>query len=77
VSDHEIEVRYPDGTRGVIDLRDDIGQGVFASLADPAFFATVHLGSHGQIRWNDELELCPDAAYQEITGHLPAEAVHA
>jgi hypothetical protein len=77
VSAHQIELCYPDGTQGVIDLSDDIGKGVFAPLAAPSFFATVHLGLHGQIRWNDEIELCPDAAYQEITGHLPAEAIRA
>lgn len=77
VSSHEIEVGYPDGTRGTIDLRDDIGQGVFAPLAEARFFATVHLGPHGEIRWSDEIEICPDAAYWEITGRLPAEAVHA
>lgn len=77
VSDHQIEVRYPDGAAGLLDLSDDIGKGVFAPLADPAFFATVHLGPQSQIRWSDEIEICPDAAYLEITGRLSAEAIRA
>ena len=74
---HKIRLDYADGSSGVIDLSDSVGQGVFAPLADAAFFQKVHLGDHGQIVWTDEIEICPDAAYLEITGKLSSEAVHA
>ena len=63
-----IRVTYPDGTKGIIDLSGDIGRGVFAPLADEAFFQTVHIGRYGQIAWSEDIEICPDAAYREIAG---------
>ena len=72
-----LRVAYPDGVEGVIDLSGDVGRGVFAPLADEAFFRTVHLGQFGQIAWSEEIEICPDAAYREITGKSAAPPVHA
>ena len=73
LSDYRIHLTYPDGTEGVIDLSADVGRGVFAPLADEAFFRTVHVGKYGQIAWSEDIEICPDSAYEEITGKL-AEA---
>ena len=72
-----LRVTYPDGTDGIIDLSADVGCGVFAPLADAAFFQTVHLGRYGQIAWSEDLEICPDAAYQEIKERSAAEVSHA
>ena len=72
-----LRVAYPDGTDGVIDLSGDVGRGVFAPLADEAFFRTVHIGRFGQIAWSEDIEICADAAYLEITGKLATETVHA
>ena len=73
---YRIHLRYADGTEGVIDLSASVGRGVFAALSDEAFFRTVHLGQYGQIAWSEDIEICPDAAYEEITGK-PAGASHA
>ncbi len=75
--EYRIRVSYPDGAEGVIDLASDVGHGVFAPLSDEAFFRTVHIGQYGQIAWSEEIEICPDAAYQEIIGTVAAEAPHA
>ena len=72
---YRIQLMYSDGTVGFIDLSADVGRGVFAPLLDEAFFRTVHIGQQGQIAWNDELEICPDSAYQEIIA--TAELTHA
>jgi len=72
-----LRISYPDGVEGVIDLSPQVGRGVFARLADEAFFKTAHIGEYGQIAWSEELEICPDAAYLEITGKMPADAAHA
>ena len=61
----------------MIDLSHDIGRGVFAPLADPDFFQTVHIGEFGQIAWSDEIEICPDSAYEEILRQSVDEAAHA
>jgi hypothetical protein len=73
---YRIRLTYPDGIEGVIDLSWDVGRGVFAPLADETFFRTVHVGQHGQIACSEDIEICPDSAYDEITGKL-AEASHA
>ena len=77
MSDFRLRVVYSDGIEGVIDLSRDIGRGVFTPLADEAFFRTVHIGQFGQIAWSEDIEICPDAAYQEITRHPAIAAVHA
>ena len=76
LSGYRIRLKYPDGVEGVIDLSANIGHGIFAVLADEAFFRTVHIGQYGQIAWSEDIELCPDAAYEDITGK-PSEASHA
>ena len=77
LSGFRIRVAYSDGTEGVIDLSADVGRGVFAPLADEEFFQTVHIGRFGQIAWSEDLEICPDAAYQEITGKTATKVAHA
>ncbi|HEY3762429.1 MAG TPA: DUF2442 domain-containing protein [Verrucomicrobiae bacterium] len=74
---HKIRVTYADGVAGIIDLSNSVGRGVFAMLKDETFFNKVHVGDHGQIAWSDDIEICPDAAYLEITGKTSDEAVHA
>ena len=64
---YRLRLTYADGVRGVIDLAGNVGRGVFAPLADEAFFRSVHIGEFGQIAWSEELEICPDSAYREIT----------
>ena len=77
LSDFRIRVAYPDGTEGVIDLSGDVGRGVFTPLADEAFFRTVHVGQFGQIAWSEDIEICPDAAYYDITRNPATEPLHA
>ncbi len=74
---YKIRVDYADGVSGIVDLSDSVGRGVFTPLQDEAFFKKVHVGEFGQIAWTDEIEICPDAAYLEITGKISREAVHA
>jgi hypothetical protein len=73
---YRIHLTYADGAEGVVDLSTNVGRGGFAALSDEAFFRSVHLGQYGQIAWSEEIEICPDAAYEETTGQ-PAKASHA
>lgn len=70
---YKLSLQYSDGAEGVADLSHLVGKGVFAIWKDPAVFESVQIGAHGEIKWNDEVELCPDALYLEITGKSPAE----
>jgi len=51
--------------------------GVFAPLRDEALFRNVQIGDRGQIAWSEDLDICPDSAYLEITGKIPARAKNA
>jgi Protein of unknown function (DUF2442). len=68
-----LEVQFVDGTRGTVDLRprlchSDIAGTVFEPLRDPDLFAraAVHLGA---VEWPGEIDLAPDAMYDEIRAH--------
>jgi hypothetical protein len=77
LSGFRLRLVYPDGVDGVIDLSADVGRGVFLPLANEAFFQTVHIGRFGQIAWSEDIEICPDAAYEEIKSAIPPEVTRA
>jgi hypothetical protein len=70
---YRVEVGFSDGTKGPVDLSELVGKGVFEAWKDEKFFAQVHLGPGRQIRWNDEIELCPDAIFLKLTGKTPED----
>lgn len=70
---YRLHVRYSDGVAGEVDLSDLVGRGVFAAWNDPRVFEQVAIGSGGEITWSDQIDLCPDAIYLEITGKRPEE----
>jgi hypothetical protein len=74
---YQLKVTYSDGVIGIIDLAADVGRGVFKPLADETFFKTVHIGEFGQIAWNETIEICSDASYEEIARGNRVEASHA
>lgn len=65
-------LRFDDAVEGTADLSDLVGKGVMASLADPTVFASVSLVD-GVPRWGDEIDLCPDALYLQVTGMQPED----
>ena len=73
LTDFKLWLRYSDGVSGTVDLSHLAGKGVFALWNEPQQFARVHIGSLGGIAWNEEVELCPDELYMEITGKSPDE----
>ena len=63
-----IWLRYQDGTMGEIDLSHLVGCGVFKAWNERACFETVRIAPAGGIAWGDDIELCPDALYLQLTG---------
>ena len=52
--------------RAIATLEVLAGKGVFAPLADPAFFARVAVGRRGRsLEWPGELDFCADALWFE------------
>lgn len=68
LSGYRLRLHYADGVMGEVDLSHLVGKGVFRIWADPAAFARVSIGSGGEVRWGDEVDLCADALYLELTG---------
>jgi Protein of unknown function (DUF2442) len=71
VPEYRLEVRFADGTSGEVDVSKLIfGQmpGVFEVLRDPTVFEQVGI-ELGAVTWPGELDLAPDAMYDEIRAH--------
>lgn len=71
--DYRLHLRYDDGVVGDVDLSSLVGKGVFRLWNDPEAFQHVAIGSGGELRWSDEVDLCADALYMQITGKTPDE----
>ena len=62
-------IRFSDGVKGIIDLSDLVGKGIFSKWNDKEYFNSVYIDSEGHtIAWPSGIDLCPDALYAEITG---------
>ena len=70
---YKLYVRYVDGVAGEVDLSHLVGRGVFACWTDQRVFEQVSIGGSGELRWNDEIDLCPDAIYLQVSGKTPEE----
>jgi Protein of unknown function (DUF2442) len=66
-------LRYDDGTKGEVDLSEFAGRGVFKLWNDYDLFMKVAIGERGQLIWNEELDMCPDALYLRLTGKAPED----
>ena len=73
IANYRLEVAFDDGVRGVVDLSDLVGKGVFALWRDPDIFEKVQIGSFGELIWLDKIDLCPDSLYLKVTGKNPEE----
>ena len=72
---YRIWLRYADGVAGEIDLSHLAGKGVFKIWDEPGYFAKVHITPHRAIAWDDDLDLCADALYMELTGKSVEELI--
>jgi len=65
---YRLHVRFADGTEGEVDVSDMIlgkRPGVFERLRDRKEFAKARV-RYGAVTWPGELDLAPDAMYDEI-----------
>lgn len=66
-------VRYSDGEQGEVDLSDLAGRGVFSAWDAAGSFESVRVGPHGEVAWDEDIELCADAVYMRLTGKAAEE----
>lgn len=70
---YRLYLEFSDGAKGEVDLSDLVGGDVFEAWDNPRFFEKVHIGSHREVKWDDEIELCADSLYLKLTGKTPEE----
>jgi len=59
-----VTLTWANGATTENSFRHLIGKGIFAPLADPAFFAQVRIGEGGRsLEWPGELDFCADALW--------------
>ena len=83
--DYRLEIAFSDGKRGVADLSHLVGKGVFSLWNDYEAFRNVKIGSFGELLWSDQVDICPDSLYLQVTRqkaddvfpHLKRELAHA
>ena len=63
-----IHIKFSDGVEGDVDVSDFVGKGVFKLWDDYEKFRHVHIGSSGEIAWNDQVDMDSDNMYLKITG---------
>ena len=66
--DFRIRVYFEDGVEGIADLSRFAGKGVFRIWDEEGSFEAVRVGVSGEVEWSDEVAVCSDALYLEITG---------
>ena len=73
LTDYRLELTFDDGQSGCVDLSHLAGKGVFAAWTDAAAFRHVRIGESGELIWNEQIDLCPDALYLQATHQRPAD----
>jgi len=70
---YRLDLEFDDGVRGIVDVSENVGNGVFALWCDPLVFEQVPIGSAGELIWADRIDLCPDALYLKVTDKKPED----
>jgi len=66
LEDYKVEVKFSDGTHGVISLKDRLFGPVFEPLKDPDYFARLTIDEFGVICWPNGADIAPDALYEKL-----------
>jgi len=73
LQNYKLELEYSDGKQGIVDLSRLVGKGVFSLWNDYKAFQNVKIGSSGELLWSDQVDLCPDSLYLQITHQEPKD----
>ena len=68
LSGFRISIKFSDGIKGVVDLSDLAGKGVFARWDSRRYFNSVYIDENHTVSWPGGIDLCPDSLYAEVTG---------
>ncbi len=70
---YKLHIEFSDGVQGKLDPSHLAGKGIFSFWNDYRNFEKVYISPNHAIAWSDEIDICPDVAYMEITGKAPHE----
>ena len=70
---YRIWIKFSDGAEGELDLCHLVGKGVFKAWDDRRFFENVRITPYEAVTWGEDLDLCPDTFYLELTGRTVEE----
>ena len=73
LDNYRLELIFDDQIRGIVDLSDLVGTGVFAKWCNYDDFKRIRIGTSGELIWDDEIDLCPDSLYLKVTGKKPED----
>lgn len=73
LADYRLDLTFDNGESGIVDLSHFVGSGIFARWKNEDAFRRVEVGSGGELKWDDEIDFCPDALYLQATGKSPEE----
>jgi len=73
LENYRLNILFEDGTTGIVDLSNLAGHGVFALWNDYAEFRKVKICATGEIKWSEQIDMCPDSLYLKITGKAPED----
>jgi hypothetical protein len=75
LSKYKIKVTFEDGVTGEADLSDSAGKGIFKFWDAGNNFDKVYINSKTSgIAWSEELEICPETVYDQITAKIKEPA---
>jgi len=72
--DYCLFVRFEDGLSGRVQLRQEDFPGALTPLPDAGFFEQVFIDS-GAVAWPGNIDLAPDAMYEDVANHKVAPHV--
>ncbi len=72
---YRIWLHYDDGVAGEVDLSHLAESELFKRWRDRRFFESLRIGPHGGVEWDDDVALCGDALYLELTGQIVQSTV--
>jgi hypothetical protein len=65
IGEYRLRLTFEDGTVGDVDFSSREWKGVFEPLADPAYFARVHVDRElGTIAWPNGADMAPEPLYE-------------
>ncbi len=64
---YRLALRFADGLTGEVNVSRWVGKGVFNAWKKPGFFEKAYVDSEaGTVCWPGDLDLAPDALYEDV-----------